>query len=77
MDLSIHSMNCIRMELNEKRTNQREMVWSGKERERDGGQMQVAEKESPEELENIREKLVGENSNRPPLLNGASIPYDI
>ena len=59
MDLSIHSMNCIRMELNEKRTNQREMVWSGKERERDGRQMQVAEKESPEELENIERETRG------------------
>lgn len=41
------------MELNEKWIGQREMVWSGRERERDGGQMQMAEKESPEELENI------------------------
>lgn len=41
------------MELNERWTGQREMVWSGRERERYGGQMQMAEKESPEELENI------------------------
>ena len=40
-------MNCIRMELNEKMTDQREMVWSGKERERDGGQMQVADDSCP------------------------------
>ena len=44
MDLSIRNMNCIRMGLNEKWTDQREMVWSGIKRERDGGQMQMPRK---------------------------------